>query len=605
MGMSRRAYTSSQQMAAGLLAILALAAILRGLFPAADPPWNPSVGIVWHDEGAWVHSARNRALYGTWIVEGDEWNPLFIAPVFSALEYASFAVFGVGVRQARFVSELTGLASVLLLALGVRRAAGVPAGLMAGALLATNYVYVMYNRAAIMETTMVAFIVASWYCYVRAQDWPPNARQNRAPWMWGVLAGVCALLAFFSKAAAAFFVLALALDALLAVVRRPDDWQARSERNAGRATLAGVAAAGLIAFALFVAPNWESYWFYNWQMSVTRKPAYGLTAFADRASWFPILHDLFTRMWFVIVVSILGLLSALGRLRQLRAPERLLIWWIVLGTLELILHDVGNERRFVFFIPAVIGMAAMVLAWRKEGAPAQLAGVPRSIALLAFPVVLFALYVIGGGMARVFFLYEISRNVRVAAAFAVVATALIYATWPRLPRWLGQQRWRTRAAVMAASLVCAGDVIQYGQWAAGRTYKNFEASRALSQALPPDSLVHGKLANGLALENRIRPVFVGRGFGNYEHRKTRDDVRYILTYIEPRVGYEGPVIRDVLDAYPHRRIIMTFDVAETTGGHDRAALIDKFGTASGRVEDRADSRHDAAAMDRKDRANDR
>ena len=56
-------------------------------------------------------------------------------------------------------------------------------------------------------------------------------------------------------------------------------------------------------------------------------------------------------------------------------------------------------------------------------------------------------------------------------------------------------------------------------------------------------------------------------------------MRYILTYIAPRIGYEGPVITDVLEAYPDRRIIMTFDVAETATGHDRAALIDKFGSA--------------------------
>jgi 4-amino-4-deoxy-L-arabinose transferase-like glycosyltransferase len=585
-------------MMAGLLAILVIASLVRGLFPAADPPWNPSVGVVWHDEGAWVHSARNRALYGTWIVEGDNWNPLFIAPVFSGLEYASFALFGVGVRQARLVSELAGLLSVVLLALGIRRTAGVPAGLIAGALLATNYVYVMYNRAAIMETTMVAFMVASWYCYVRAVTASGESVSQRRAWIWGTLAGVCALLAFFSKAAAAFFVLALALDASIASIRRADDWEIRRERVAGLATLAGLGAAGLIALAVFVAPYWESYRFYNWQMSVTRKPTYGLTALADRASWFPVLHDLFTRMWFVIVVSILGALTALGRLRQLRAPERLLLWWIGLGTLELVLHDVGNERRFVFFIPALIGLASMVLAWRKEGAPAELANIPRRVALLALPLVLFALYVVGGGLTRVFFLYEIRPNVHIAAVFAVAGAAVIYATWPRVPRWLARQRWRTRAAVIAASLVCAGDLAQYAQWAAGRTYKNFEASRALAHALPPDTPVHGKLANGLALENRIRPIFVGRGFGNYDDRKTRDEVRYILTYIEPRVGYEGPVIRDVLDAYPHRRIIMTMDVAETTGGHDRAALIDKFGTPADFPERRSDSGHGASAMDR-------
>jgi hypothetical protein len=58
-------------------------------------------------------------------------------------------------------------------------------------------------------------------------------------------------------------------------------------------------------------------------------------------------------------------------------------------------------------------------------------------------------------------------------------------------------------------------------------------------------------------------------------------VRYILTYVAPYVGYEGTVIQDVLEAYPNRTTIRTFDVAETATGHDRAALIDKFGDKSG------------------------
>ena len=88
-------------------------------------------------------------------------------------------------------------------------------------------------------------------------------------------------------------------------------------------------------------------------------------------------------------------------------------------------------------------------------------------------------------------------------------------------------------------------------------------------------MVQGKLANGLALENRIRPVFIGHGFGNYADRQAREDVRYILTYTAPEIGYEGSQILDVLAAYPDSRVIMTFDVAETPGGHDTAALIEK------------------------------
>jgi 4-amino-4-deoxy-L-arabinose transferase-like glycosyltransferase len=568
MSISSRADRIWLQVPAAVIAIAAVAIALRTLFPAADPPWYPSVGIVWHDEGAWVHNARNRALHGSWFVENDAWNPLFIAPVFTVLEYFSFAVFGVGVRQARLVSEVGGLASVLLLSLGVRRLAGTPAGLAAGALLATNYVYVMYNRAALMETTMVVFIVAAWYCYVRAQDRPA----------WGAVAGVCALLAFFTKAAAAFFVVALGIDALIGLIRSRND----VDRRASLWTLGGLVVGGLAALATFVAPNWQDYRFYNWQMSVTRKPTYTLKALADRASWFPILHDLPTRMWFVVIAATLGLFSAFGRLGTLRAPERLLVLWILLGAFELLVHDVGNERRFIFFIPALIAIAAIGIVGPRDEGAAMLARVPRRRALIAAPLVLFALYVAFGAIARLFFLYEIRPGVWLAAGCAVLGTVVLYASWPWLPRWVGEQRWSSKAALAAIALVCLGDIVQYAQWASGRTYKNYEASRALAKALPPGTAVHGKLANGLALENRIRPLFVGREFGNYADRKQRDDVRYILTYIEPRLGYEGPVIQDVLNAYPQRRIIMTFDVAETTGGHDRAALIDKFGTLAGK-----------------------
>lgn len=556
--------TRTQSSGVALLAIVVVAVALRVLFPTADPPWNPTVGVVWHDEGAWVHNARNRVMWGVWST--DAWNPMFIAPVFTFLEYLSFATFGVGVWQARLVSQAAGAASVVLLALGTRRAAGPLAGGLAGALVATNYVYVMYDRAAIMEATMVAWMVAAWYCYVRAQERP----------LWGVAAGICALLAFFTKAAAAFFVAAIGFDAVLAWLLARDDRSGPGPR-ASIAVIAGLAGGGIVALLLFVAPHWSDYRFYNWQMSVTRKPSYDLKSLIDRITWFSIVNDVFTRNWALIVVAISGALTSLARWREVRAPERLLLLWIGLGAAELIVHDVSNERRFLFFIPAVAALAAMTLAGRLSIADDRLLKITRARAALALPLVAFGCYVVAGALVRVTHLYEISPNVRLAAAIAVVGTAVIYGFWPRLSRWLARQRWSPLAAVVLTAIVCGGDLVQFAQWASGRSYENIAASIAVGKRLPPGTLVHGKLANGLSLENRIRPVFVGRNFGNYDDRKRRDDVRYILTYVAPYVGYEGPVITDVLEAYPGRCVLMTFEVAETSTGHDRAALIDKFG----------------------------
>jgi hypothetical protein len=662
------------------------AGLLRGLFPTADPPWRTTVGVVWHDEGAWTHNARNRALFGEWRL--DAWNPIFIAPVFTILEYGSFATFGVGTWQARLVSQTMGLLAVMALGLGVARlgagtgsprsrtrgdtgaAAGAgsawldprrTAGLVAAAWLATNYVAVMYDRAAIMESTMAAFVVLGWYGFVRAQ------RDG----VWGLFAGTAAMLAYLTKAAAAFFIVAMAVTCVWSLIAEPRDgnsdsdssgrlrmrlgrlfrWNtyrlttrqrhpstdARLDRGPGIGTQAGggtpsdaaawpdefeaarVAAvwtllgltiAGLLAIAVVIAPYWTEYRFYNWQMSVTRKPSYDLRSILDRVSWMGILHDVFTRMWFVWIV---GLIAWAGRLarwfdRGIAPAERLLVLWIGIGGLELLVHDVGNERRFVFLIPALVALAAIAIVRDRRLLPPAIAAIPRAKALVALPFVLYLLYVVSAPIARLTAIYEVKPAVRLAAALAVAATALLYLTWPRIPRWLAGAAvprpgpsssseiamtaigmasngtppaagWpriaAPRATIALALLVAAGNVAQFTQWAAGRTYANVEASRELGRLLPPGTLVHGKLANGLALENRIRPVFVGRNFGNYDDRLTRNDVPYVLTYVAPREGYEGPVILDVLHAYPARRILRTFEVRESSAGYDRAALVEK------------------------------
>jgi hypothetical protein len=213
--------------------------------------------------------------------------------------------------------------------------------------------------------------------------------------------------------------------------------------------------------------------------------------------------------------------------------------------------------------------------------PEEVARIPRLAAIVALPVVFYGLYVMVGSLTRLTAIYEPRPGVRLGAAVALLLTIAVYASWPRLPRALGGHQWTPAAALLVAALVSAGQLAQFVQWTWGRSYKNYLASVELGRVLPPGTLVHGKLAAGLALENGIRPIFVGRGFGNYEDRKQRDDVRYILTYVSPYVGYEGPVIEDVLEAYPGRTIIRTFDVAESTTGNDRAALIDKFGDKFG------------------------
>ena len=374
-----------------------VAIVLRASFPTADPPWGPGVGVTWHDEGAWVHNARNRALFGAWSL--DAWNPMYLNPVFTWLENLSFAAFGVGLRQARVVSQVAGVAAVVLLGLGVARLGSRRAGLIAALLLATSYVAVMYDRAALMESSMTAWLLLAWWAYARAATSP----------RWGLVAGLAALLAFFTKASAVFFIAALTLDAVLSFVlgrsRTPastDSAHTAGDTHVGASlwTLGGLVVGALLALFLFVGPHWAEFRFYNFEMSIIRKPSYSLRALMDRASWLPIVHDFFTRLWLPTILATAASLGVASQWRTRMPAERLLVLWIGLGLLELILHDVGNERRFVMLIPPVVALASLTLARDRRLLPEVVATTPRLSALAAAPAVLFALYLIVGAIAR-------------------------------------------------------------------------------------------------------------------------------------------------------------------------------------------------------------
>jgi hypothetical protein len=138
---------------------------------------------------------------------------------------------------------------------------------------------------------------------------------------------------------------------------------------------------------------------------------------------------------------------------------------------------------------------------------------------------------------------------------------------------------------VVVTLTVGWNLFEYGRWVHGRTDLNYRASVELGGLLPPGTLVQGKLANGLSLENRIRPIFIGNHFGNYDDRFQRDDARYILTYVLPSVGYESSessgLIQQILERYPKSREVESFDLAEMLdrrwpSGPYRAALFDKF-----------------------------
>ena len=83
-------------------------------------------------------------------------------------------------------------------------------------------------------------------------------------------------------------------------------------------------------------------------------------------------QDLFTRMWLVLlVVGRWRMLGIASRWRTARPAERLLVLWVLVGFAELVVHDAGNERRYVMFVPALIALAALLAGSARDRCSSQ------------------------------------------------------------------------------------------------------------------------------------------------------------------------------------------------------------------------------------------
>jgi hypothetical protein len=334
-----------------LFGALVLMACLRLLALTADSPLAP----FWlFDEGHWVHNARNKLLFDEWVL--DDFNQGLVTPVFTALTYLAFQVLGIGLWQARLVSALTGILTVIVFYYWLKKAWHWKAAAVATLLLSTNFLLFNYNRVALPETVVVFFLVLAGFFWSGAEGRPSH----------GLASGIAFMLACAAKPTALFFFVVpivtwilkpavreqdLSLAArLLQVLRRPHR-EPVGLFLLGCGLILVAALAG--ALALGVLPDLAA---------MLRLLAWGKHPDSLMRSVFRVLI-LPTREFFRTIPDLLLLTSLYFVLRGMRVTkvqgflkgctpvELTALAWLAFGALFVSLSTLYADRYFVMLIP--------------------------------------------------------------------------------------------------------------------------------------------------------------------------------------------------------------------------------------------------------------
>lgn len=154
------------------VALIVAGVALRLAFLDADPDYYAWIGYI-TDEGRWVAHARALALFGH-LGRGEWLLHLILAPLFQAVAYVAFELFGVSIWAARLPTALAGGLLLLSFWLLLRRVVG-PAALLVGvALLALDVDLIELSRVAVPETA--AMLVELWAYALVASGRPTPVR---------------------------------------------------------------------------------------------------------------------------------------------------------------------------------------------------------------------------------------------------------------------------------------------------------------------------------------------------------------------------------------------------------------------------------------------
>lgn len=306
-----------------------------------DPfPYN-TYGMGYIDEGGYIHNARNKVIFDQWELEGDSWNPLYLSPLFTYLEYFSFSKLGVSSFSMRIVSALLGIISILIANLLIMKR-NFRAGLFFLILSSINIMLIVYSRVATLQSLLLFFIFLILGLIVY---------DIKLSWM---VVGFLVPCLFFSKFTSLFFIAAIPLSLLLYYWKYK---QKQTLKNMGYFVLGGIISS--ILWLFWLIPNFKSWFFMAKMMSHPVGPTlFKLLAAPLHFLKFSLINPLIVVL---AGVSIFFTIYYLRKKREIPFLDFFLLISLVMFLFHLLVIDFFL-RRWVLIVPIILLIAALFIS---------------------------------------------------------------------------------------------------------------------------------------------------------------------------------------------------------------------------------------------------
>ncbi len=412
------------------------------------------------DEAFYADAAREMVASGDWVTPQYNYEPRFQKPVlYYWVTAAASLVLGENEMAARFWAAMAGLGLVLVTAAAGRRWYDESTGLLAGAIVATNFGYFSIGRMALPDLPLAFCIsLAIWAALVATLE------QERSPRKFVLLAALALGLGFLTKGPVGLIVPAIVIVPVLLIERRSIALTTPSDLVLGFIVMAGVAAPWYVVMWLRHGNEYLQGFFIgdNFERFVTDR-------FNDPRPWwfyFPIVAGGLLP-WTPLALVWLGPLTQwVRRRRDLGTIDLRLLLWAALP-LAFFSLSVGKQPRYILPVlpPLALLLASSIVERTQEwrGLDGARSRPRRATGVVVGSLLSGAFFILLGGL-----LYRVQPLlINVAPIFTQVAAGLIAVAGLVIVVVALSSQWRLAPVVIALAAAVTLPALQFGGLSSG------------------------------------------------------------------------------------------------------------------------------------------